>query len=202
MEDRYSTFADLVASEPEDAYRIFVCDRGSSVVIAAPHAGGIEPGTSEISLALAADSLSCYLFEGRKAKDNCYLHITSSSFDEPQCRKLLQSSDTVVTIHGERSNDDAVYLGGLDSIVLTSLRAALTEHGFSAKEHENPDLQGHSKHNICNIGRTGIGIQLEVSMGMRRTFFTALTQNGRQSPTSRLNDFCVAVRKGLHINRP
>ena len=199
MDDKYSTFADLVASEPEDAYRIFVSDRGSSVVIAAPHAGGIEPGTSEISLALAADSLSCYLFEGLKAKGNSDLHITSSSFDEPKCRSLLQSSDTVVTIHGESSDEEAVYLGGLDLIALTSLHAALTKHGFSAKEHENPDLQGRSKRNICNIGRTGIGVQLEISMGMRHIFFSALTRDGRQKPTSRLNDFCVAVRKGLHI---
>lgn len=89
-------------------YAIRLRHTGSKVVIAAPHAGAIEPGASEIALALAGDDLSYYLFEGRKPKANGELHITSSNFDEPQCLELLATATIVVTVHGQPSR----FLGG------------------------------------------------------------------------------------------
>lgn len=201
MPDSYSNFFELAAKEPPEAYAVKLRDTGSPVVIAAPHAGGIELGTSEICLAIASGDLSYYLFEGIKAQNNDVLHITSSNFDEPRCLELLQASEVVVTVHGEGSDSDVVYLGGLHKSAMASLQTALTIRGFTVKQHTNPSLQGHHKRNICNVGRSGAGVQLELSKGLRRTFFASMSHKGRQQPTSRLDEFCSGVRDGLKANK-
>lgn len=67
MTDTYPTFAALASAESPDAYSIIVRNSNSRVVIAAPHGGGIEAGTSEIALAIAGQDYSYYIFEGNKA---------------------------------------------------------------------------------------------------------------------------------------
>lgn len=92
MSDKYNNFAELSAGELPGSYRIDFRNSHSEVIIAAAHGGSIEPGTSEITLALAGNSRSYYLFEGNKASNNRDLHITSSNFDEPECITLLSQS--------------------------------------------------------------------------------------------------------------
>jgi phage replication-related protein YjqB (UPF0714/DUF867 family) len=83
-------------------------------LVLAPHAGGIEPGTSELAEAIAARTCSLYMFEGLKRTNNCDLHITSTHFDEPDCLIALGRSDTVLAIHGEDSDTSVTYIGGRD----------------------------------------------------------------------------------------
>lgn len=52
--------------------------RRSDVAVVAPHGGLIEPGTSEITWALARSTCSAHSFDGRKARRNGDLHITST----------------------------------------------------------------------------------------------------------------------------
>jgi phage replication-related protein YjqB (UPF0714/DUF867 family) len=196
MPDEYRSFEVLALVEPDD-FEIHLCERHSPIAIIAPHAGGIEVGTSQISLEIAGTDFSSYLFEGKKARDNRTLHITSTNFDEPLCLGLLQRSAFALTVHGERSNDDIVYLGGLHEEARDSLRAALEEQGFTAKEHENPSLQGTSQKNICNKGTLGAGVQLELAKGLRQTLFSSLTPQGLMEPTPRFYQFCAAIRQGL-----
>jgi phage replication-related protein YjqB (UPF0714/DUF867 family) len=200
MLDKYRNFASLAAGESEGAYSISVRDAGTPVAIAAPHGGEIELGTSEIARAVAADDLSYYVFEGTKAQGNGDLHITSSNFDEPQCICLLRSAYTVVTVHGENSEHEVVYLGGRDRSALASLRRTLWSYGFAADEHSSPKLQGLHPSNICNIGRSGAGVQLELSRGLRRSFFVSLFGAGRAQRTHRLARFTEAVRRALLHN--
>src|SRR5512147_3147748 len=115
MRDTYRNFAALSATEPADAFSISTCDRASRVVVAAPHGGGIEPGTSEIAVAIAGRDLSYYLFEGHKREGNAALHITSSNFDEPRGLALLRRACCALTVHGEASETEMVYLGGLNA---------------------------------------------------------------------------------------
>ena len=200
MLDKYPNFAALASAEPADAYSILVRNAGIPVVVAAPHAGGIEPGTSEIALAIAGNDLSYYLFEGKKAQGNGELHITSSNFDEPQCLALLSAACIVLTVHGEDSEAEVVYLGGRHTAAIASVRAALEPHGFAVREHSNPQLQGLNSRNICNIGRIGAGVQLELSGGLRRSFFQSLSRTGRKKPTPRLSQFSALVRHALLEN--
>ncbi|MBU4013369.1 MAG: poly-gamma-glutamate hydrolase family protein [Proteobacteria bacterium] len=197
--DKYSNFAELQGAEREDKdYRVVICEREtSSTVIIAPHGGGIEPGTSEIALGIAADDLSVALFKGTKTKGNGNLHITSTNFDEPKCIALVQTAQNVIAIHGEGSNNKIVCIGGADTKLGAFIRASLEANGFQVKEHHNSMLQGKSSNNICNRGIRRMGVQLELAAGLRETFFESLTAKGRGKPTENLCNFSHGVREGL-----
>lgn len=167
------------------------------MVIVSPHGGGIELGTSEVALAIAGINLSYYLFEGVKTQDNGDLHITSSNFDEPQCLEILRESEMALTVHGESSDTEAVYLGGLNNAATESLRAALELQGFTVLKHPNMALQGLHPQNICNLGRGGAGVQLELSRGLRESFFDGFSKEGRQKSTHRLVTFSLLIRQAL-----
>ena len=198
--DVYRNFAELSGVEREDIdFRISAVKRdGSKAVIVAPHGGAIEPGTSEVAKEVANNDLSLAIFEGIKPKGNKRLHITSTNFDEPRCVELVQESDTVVAIHGEGSDELSVFLGGKNNELCAQLKEALERYGYAVKTHGNPDLHGLNEANICNRGRHGAGVQLELSSGLRQTFFQSLTAKGRKKPTDELVRFAAAVREGLH----
>jgi phage replication-related protein YjqB (UPF0714/DUF867 family) len=67
--DTYRNYAALAENEKEDTdFRVCLYPRErSTLVIVAPHGRAIEPGTSEIALAVAGDDFSCALFEGIKS---------------------------------------------------------------------------------------------------------------------------------------
>jgi phage replication-related protein YjqB (UPF0714/DUF867 family) len=198
--DVYRNFVELSEAEREDIdFRVTAVKReGSSTVIVAPHGGAIEPGTSEVAKEVANNDLSLAIFEGIKSKNNKRLHITSTNFDEPRCVELVQESNTVVAIHGEGSNELSIFLGGRDDELGVQLKAALERYGYAVKTHVNPDLHGLAAANICNRGRLGAGVQVELSSGLRQTFFRSLTNIGRKKPTDELVRFAAAVREGLH----
>src|SRR6266851_10224744 len=113
--DKYASFAELVESECEtrDFGRI-ITGRNSTIIVIAPHGGGIEPGTSEIAKAIARSEFSIYCFEGLKRNGNReVLHITGTHFDEPRCIRLVTGSKIVVAVHGCVGKHQAVYVGGL-----------------------------------------------------------------------------------------
>jgi phage replication-related protein YjqB (UPF0714/DUF867 family) len=198
--DVYLNFAELIESEREGIdFRIYTVKReGSTTVIVAPHGGAIEPGTSEVAKEVAKNDLSLAIFEGITPKNNKRLHITSTNFDEPRCVELVQKADTVVAIHGEGSGELVVFLGGRDDELGVHLKAALERYGYAVKTHGNPDLHGLAAANICNRGRHGVGVQLELSFGLRQTFFQSLADQGRKKPTDEIVRFAAAVREGLH----
>ena len=111
--DKYDSYEGLAAQEAPGAFAVFARHRGPTLILA-PHAGGIEPGTSESARAIAAEDHSLYLFEGIKPAGNKDLHVTSSRFDEPQCLAMLERAGHVVTVHGERRDGKVTFVGGLD----------------------------------------------------------------------------------------
>lgn len=198
--DKYRNFAELAAAEDPGSYRIVAVNRGSAQVLLAPHGGGIEPGTSEIALAIAGDDVSLYLFEGRKAAGNRDLHITSTNFDEPQGRQLVAASQVAVAVHGEASDAGAiVYLGGRDAGLIATLQQHLEQDGFDVRKHASAALQGTHSENICNRGQSGAGVQLELSKALRQDFFQSLTPKGRGAPRERFYEFVRSMRKGLGL---
>lgn len=167
MPDKYASFAELKASEPEGSYHIEVRSTGTEVALIAPHAGKIEPGTSEICRSVASGDFTYYLFEGCKSSNNRDLHITSSRFDEPQGIDIAQSAQVVVTFHGQSGEDHFINVGGLADQLCRSMIDALNAAGFVASRQSNPMLQGRDANNICNRGSSGQGIQLEISRALR-----------------------------------
>ena len=193
--DRYKTFEKLCehAIEGQD-FQIRAADRLGQIAIVAPHGGGIEPGTSEIAEAIAGATLSFYAFEGIRSNNNRELHITSTRFREPRCAALVATSPLVVTIHGEEGDDEAVFIGGLAVNAVGVFRRTLEAAGFSVERHADPGLQGESRDNICNLGQRREGVQLELSSGLRSTFFEALTRRGRRTTTEGFGRFVKALR--------
>ena len=170
MADKYACFDELQAAEAPGSFSVFVRESHATFAVMAPHGGGIEPRTSEIARAIAGDDLALYIFNATKAKGNADLHITSSRFDEPNCVHMLGTVQTVLAIHGERSDSDTVFVGGRHPDFPSILMAELAPAGFNVEEHENPRLQGRDAMNICNRGVSGRGMQLELARGLRQTF--------------------------------
>jgi phage replication-related protein YjqB (UPF0714/DUF867 family) len=200
MADKYRSFTELAknAEEGKD-FRVRLLNGARATAIIAPHGGGIEPGTSEIAVAIAQDDLSFYAFEGIKPNGNGDLHITSTRFDEPRCIRLVTASEQTVAIHGENSDAEVVFLGGRDDALIARIRDSLLSKGFKVEKHSSPALQGCDQTNICNRTKNQRGVQMELSSGLRRSFFTEFTSgNGRQnSQTAAFHQFVAAVREAI-----
>jgi phage replication-related protein YjqB (UPF0714/DUF867 family) len=199
MADRYRNFADLAAHEKEGLdFRIRLDERHGRAAVIAPHGGGIEPGTSELAEAIAGDDLSFYSFDGLKKRGNGVLHITSSRFDEPHALALVAASPAVVVLHGELECPNQVaFLGGLDKELGKHIQTGLEVAGFVVRIHGNSNLQGVDKTNICNRGRSGQGVQLELSQPLRDSFFPSFDRRGREKRTQQGDRFIDAVRTAI-----
>jgi phage replication-related protein YjqB (UPF0714/DUF867 family) len=199
MTDKYKNFAELVRNEKENSdFQIRSRLRCGTPAIIAPHGGGIEPGTAELAEAIADADLSFYAFEGIKKGGNGVLHITSCRFDEPKAITLVTASPRVVALHGELdSPDQIVFLGGLDKELGMRIQAALEAAGFVVRTHDDPNLQGVDKNNICNRGRDGQGVQLELSQPLRKSFFQSFDRRGRQLKTEQGERFVDAMRRAI-----
>jgi phage replication-related protein YjqB (UPF0714/DUF867 family) len=200
MADKYPDFDTLSRNEVSGVdYGIHVRRARDGFAIVAPHGGGIEPGTSELADAVAAEEFSLYAFEGLKRSGNADLHITSTRFDEPMCLALLAPAAVVVTLHGEDSDapGEGVFLGGLDDDLGPIIGTALQAAGFAVSRHPDPRLQGREPENLCNRGTSGKGVQLELSRAVRREMFASLSREGRRCTTARFHDFVEAVRDVL-----
>jgi phage replication-related protein YjqB (UPF0714/DUF867 family) len=191
MADRYTSFAELSRHEREGVdYAIELDARGSRIAVIAPHGGHIEPNTTLIALAIAADDLSFYSFTGlRPGRPHRELHITSHKFDEPRCLALLQKVDVAIAIHGKVDIDDPllVYLGGLDTALRERLRATLSGAGFEAR-FDAQRYPGLDPTNICNRGQSRRGVQLELPRSLRDRL---------AADPDQLGQFSVAVRAAL-----
>ena len=165
--DTYNCFADLKNSEIENSdYKISISNVGSSITIIAPHGGNIEPGTSDITKRIAADSFNFYCFEGTKTQNNGCLHITSHRFDEPMAVELISRSHMVVAIHACTGNERFVYPGGLDDVLKEAITCELKSRGIIVPRGHGR-FKGLNPENICNRGATKMGVQLEITRGLR-----------------------------------
>lgn len=197
LDSTYKSFSELSRSEREGAsYQREVADRRSRFAIIAPHGGGIEPGTSELTKAIAGNQFSYYTFDGIRPKGNERLHITSTLFDEPMCLKMVNASEIVVAIHGCAGKGKFIYLGGLHNELKNILFSELGKAGFDTRLAES-NYAGTQLQNICNRGRERRGVQIEISDGLRRTMFKALDRLGRKVTTAVFQKFVTSVRSTL-----
>jgi phage replication-related protein YjqB (UPF0714/DUF867 family) len=170
--DELLDYADLAARYVEGVdYAVQVQMRQASrVAVLAPHGGRIEGRTSEVARLIAGDDHGLYLFEGlRTSGDNfdC-LHLASHRFDEPRALELVSGCDVIVAVHGYAASGPDVLLGGLDERLKMAVADSLSIAGLTCllEGHRFP---GRDPHNICNRGRSGAGVQLELSEGLRKS---------------------------------
>jgi phage replication-related protein YjqB (UPF0714/DUF867 family) len=162
--DTYQSFNELKRNET--AYHFELCDRNSPFTILAPHGGRIEPHTSEIARLIAGSDVNYYSFNGTREGCNRDLHITSHRFDEKQALALTKKSELVIAVHGCSRIEELIFLGGLDNDLKLWIAEKLEEEDMqpviSVKR-----FSGIHVDNICNRGRTGKGVQLEISRPLR-----------------------------------
>ena len=169
--DEYLCYDDLAALYTEGVdYAVQILRREQSrVAILAPHGGRIEGRTSEVARLIAGDEHRLYLFEGlRTGGDNfdC-LHLASHRFDEPRALQLIAACDSVLAVHGYAASGPDVLLGGLNETLKQEIAKSLADNGFSC-ELDGHRYPGRDPRNICNRGRSGQGVQLELSDGFRK----------------------------------
>lgn len=196
--DKYASYRELAVHETEGTDYVILAREGpSSVAIIAPHGGGIEPGTADIADAVAADQHAFAAFKGIKKTGNADLHIRSDRFDEPTAIRAAKQAHMVVTIHGCRGQDERVYVGGRNADAKIRVIDALNRAGFPAQESLKPGLRGRSRHNICNRCRTGQGVQIEISKGLREKMFEGLAKRSVRKKTDMFYRFVRTLRDAI-----
>lgn len=194
----YRDYQQLIMWEREGRdFSIHVREGSSGIAVIAPHGGGIEPGTMELADEIAGEAHNLYCFEGIKRAKNADLHITSELFNEPRGMDIVKRSRTVLSLHGCNGQEEAVYVGGLDTDLREKIRGFLIQAGFNAEPSPRPEIQGQSENNICNRCRSGKGIQLEISRGLRKNMFKDLTREGRKNRTAIFHSFVSVLRDVL-----
>jgi phage replication-related protein YjqB (UPF0714/DUF867 family) len=194
----YSSFGELSRHETEGIdYVILTREGPSSTAIIAPHGGGIEPGAADIADAVAADQHAFAAFKGIRKAGNAALHIRSDRFDEPTAVKTAEQARVVVTIHGCQGEEERVYVGGLNADLKRKIIDALKRAGFHAEESQKPGLGGKSRQNICNRCRTGQGVQIEITRGLRARMFEGLAKRSIRKKTETFYRFTRVLRDAI-----
>lgn len=162
--------------------------RNPAAAAIAPHGGRIEPTTSELAAAVAGDEFGYYSFKGLIPDSFSILHVTSHHFDEELCLSFLASHDRVVAVHGLRDGDDVTIVGGRDWELREAVTASLNASGFATHTAESGAYSAMDPANICNRGRAGRGVQLELPKALR--------DHLRGNPTD-LGRYALAVQSAM-----
>lgn len=193
-------------------------------VVLALHGGGIEPGTSELCLAVAGyhpatlvarpaagPAYDYWMFEGLLARDNGTLHVTATHCDDPVAVSLCAGAQRAVSLHGcgpdvpgLPDNPLAVLVGGRDTALKGRLIRELTRaYEPTATTVEVVDaaggpLAGEHPDNIVNRTLNHAGAQLEITTELRGLMFGVNTRAGRKDTTTDVFDrFVAATRAAL-----
>lgn len=196
--DRYSSFDQLKTFEQEGLdFRVRWRIGSSGIAILSIHGGEIEPGTSLIADAIAGSDHTYYALEGLKSSGNRALHITSTQFDEPIAIDIVCRSAIIISIHGCAEPEQLIYVGGRDLELRRRIRQKLKEAGFMALEAARSRFVGTDLANICNLCGRGMGVQLEISRGLRSLMLPGTHCRETGIPNELLVKFADAVREAI-----
>ncbi len=164
----YRNYRELAAHECRGRdYAIETRPGHTGLLVMAPHGGCIEPGTDTLAAALAEGGHAYYGFMGLKSRDNRSLHLSSHIFDEPLAAYMAARATWVLTLHGCARRDASILVGGRDRIRRGLFHSALVSAGFRARISRENGLTGRHPENLCNRGRLGAGVQLEIARDLR-----------------------------------
>jgi phage replication-related protein YjqB (UPF0714/DUF867 family) len=187
-----------------------------NTTILAPHGGGIEPGTSELCLAVAgydpANPLQTtppggvvydyWMFEGLRQSGNADLHVTSTGCDDALAVSLCAGALNALALHGFHpkppdfsEGDQIVLVGGGNTKLADILLQGFHDAHFDARDAgPHGELNGNDPCNIVNRTLLGMGgAQLELSTPLRDAMFSEHTLPRRKHTTTELFWTFVAV---------
>ena len=203
MLDKFKSMQELEKEtiENED-WKIITRNRNSSVSILAIHGGGIEPATTELASIIADEGgYNYFIFEGLRSKGNKELHVTSTRYDNKDAMNLVTESNQAIAIHGCEGNESIAYVGGKDERLKSLIKEQLNHIGIKAKEAPS-HISGQQDNNIVNCTTRGMGVQIELTTSLRKTFF----KNNKTNRNSRENqsnwdklmcDFAKAIKSAI-----
>jgi len=196
--DNYRSFLELTEKEQEGKdFIVEVRQTLSPLAIVAPHGGRIEPGTYTIADAIAGSDHSFYGFRGIKPTGNSILHLTSSLFDDPRALEIVHSASAVITLHGCRGDEPMIFLGGQDQNLLLRLLDSLRKADIPVQPASSGNLRGCHPKNLCNRGRSGKGVQMEISRGLRELLIVPLSSCTKRRPTPLFFSLIQAIKAVL-----
>lgn len=203
-DDLYTSMTELMEDTEEGSdWELNYNNNQSNALIAAIHGGNIEPGTTEVAkLAATKGAYNYYSFQGIRSTNNANLHVTSVNFDEPIIEDMQQQVSNSVMIHGANGEAPIVYIGGKDDALKASIEEQLELKEFDVQTSPS-HLEGEADENIANKNNQGAGVQLELTTGLRQSFFNNqdLTMNSRQDQSNwsfAMYDFAQAIQTAIH----
>lgn len=184
MVDQFASITELMEHTIEGKdWEIITTNRDSEILVTAVHGGAIERGTSELAQLIAEEgAFNYYTFKAIRRNHNDALHVTSSHFDEPVLHDMVKNSSNVLSIHGCNGKHSKVYIGGQDQRLGQRIEAQLRTLGVELEAAPAP-INGMSNDNFVNQGQTAQGVQLELTVPLRKQFFN----NGKYGLKDREN---------------
>jgi phage replication-related protein YjqB (UPF0714/DUF867 family) len=200
-------------------FEIHTTERDSLVTVLAIHAGRIELDAGLIAAELAARlGWDLYEFQGHGGSaclvgmnNPAVLHITSALFNEPTLLSMVSNDRRTISIHGyagSASDDPGVEVicaGGRDDGFIAALAGAVAQKSHMFREFDlvvdgGPEfsypvcrrLDGDDENNVVNRNSKGAGVQLEMSLRLRR----ALVESSPSGDSLR-ELFFGSVQEGL-----
>jgi len=192
LRPQYASVLDLIEHETAEAdYEIRTRRGQSGVAVLAIHGGNLQPGTTEIAAAIAGTAHSFYSFVSLKPEIDQTLYVPSRQFNDPAALDMVRDADVVLSIHGCAGLEEFIQIGGADRDRIEAIAPALMREGFDVRDDRS---SGTHPENICNRGRTGRGVQLDLSRGLRNRLFDL---EGQERDAGRLQQLVVALGAGV-----
>lgn len=148
------------------------------------HGGAVEAGSEECARDLATRmGASMYVLDAmvetpRGQPAWSYMHLTSNSYDDPVVHSLVKATERCVSFHGANDSTagaglSVTFVGGRDLELRAAANARLRAAGFTTWDNpaDFPALAGTSPANPCNQTSREGGLQLELSLTLRKSFF-------------------------------
>ncbi len=203
MVDKFKSMTELVAQTTEHKdWEIQTTKRKSATLITAIHGGAIERGTTEIAQLISEQgNHSFYTFKGIRNNKNNELHVTSRHFDEPKLKQMVYSHHSVVSIHGCMGDLPEVYVGGRDVELASEIKIELEKMNIIVKPAPS-HISGMHTDNFVNCGQKKAGVQLELTVALRKRYFNNHKYNlndreNRQNWSQFMYVFSTAVNKAI-----
>jgi len=156
-------------------FSVNIISRNHPVLVLAIHGGGIEPFTSDIARAIAGDDFNLYEFRGIRKTNNWELHIPSTEFKDERLDFLIDKCAVAISIHGERSHQNKLEVGGLNFILRDLIIKHVMINGFTVHE-PRLGLRATNINNVVNRPKLH-GVQIEVSRGLRKSMQGGITSS-------------------------
>jgi phage replication-related protein YjqB (UPF0714/DUF867 family) len=92
-----------------------------------------------------------------------------------------------------------VFIGDKNQELKQQIMDALRKAGFRVSISRVPGLRGISAENICNRCKSGKGVQLEISRGLREKMYESIDRRSMRKKTGIFDKFVDSIRMAVRF---